>query len=312
MRRHALTSRLRRVLLDPRSAWWTRRSPEQLFARYGRLARRAGLGELSLVISFDCDTLADAEVVVDVHERLRQIGVLASYAVPAEILERGADAYRQVAATGAEFINHGYREHTVKEDGRYTSTLFYDRLTEDEVRADMVAGDRAVHAVLGRRPSGFRVPHFGTYQRPTQLRFLHGVLRELGYGYSSSTVPLWGFRRGPAFRDFGVLEFPVSGTATAPLDILDSWGFFAAPDRVHDAGDYAREGALAAELYRRAGAGILSFYADPSQIHSESVFFETVARWREVATPTSYEALARRLSSTPDAGATTSPTISAS
>jgi hypothetical protein len=276
-------------------AVWERVDPDRLFARYGRLARRAGLEELYLVLSFDCDTLADAAVAWDVHERLARLGVTPSYAVPGEILERGAHVYRRIVDTGAEFLNHGHREHTVKRNGTYVSTLFYDQLTPEDVLRDVVEGDRTVTTVLGVRATGFRTPHFGTYQRPAQLRALHSVLAELGYRYSSSTVPLWAFRRGPAFRDFGLIEFPVSGTASAPLEILDSWGCFAAPDRRMEAADYGLEGAAVAELYRRAGAGILSFYADPSQIHSEDVFFETVARWCDGAVPTSYGALAEWL-----------------
>jgi hypothetical protein len=121
------------------------------------------------------------------------------------------------------------------------------------------------------------------------------MLGRLGYAYSSSTVPLWGFRHGPVFRRFGLPEFPVSGTATAPLEILDSWGCFAAPGRRREAVDYAREGAAVAALYRSAGAGILSYYADPSQIHDQDVFFETVELWRSFAEPTDYADLVRGL-----------------
>lgn len=290
-------TRLTRAVREPRTVLWERRAPERLFDRYGRLARGQGLDRLHLVLSFDCDTLGDAEVAVDVHERLVRLGVTASYAVPGEILERGAHAYRQIAATGAEFLNHGYREHTVKRDGVYESTLFYDRISLEEVREDVLSGDRAVREVLARQPVGFRTPHFGTFQNPEQLRFLHELIGGLGYLYSSSTVPLFGFRFGPAFDRFGVLEFPVSGTATTPLEILDSWGCFAAPERTREPVDYGREGAALAGLYGRAGAGVLSFYADPSQIHDQGVFFDTVARWREIAEPTSYAALARELRS---------------
>jgi hypothetical protein len=293
----SLAAKLTRVAREPRTVVWERRAPEKLFERYGRLARGAGVDDLSLVLSFDCDTLQDAQVAWEVHERLIAIGVTASYAVPGEILERGAGVYQRIAATGAEFLNHGYREHTVLEDGVYTSTLFYDQMTAAEVREDVTAGDRAVTEVVGRRPRGFRTPHFGTFCRPQHLRDLHAVLVDLGYLYSSSTVPLWGFRRGPAFDDFGVLEFPVSGTASAPLEILDSWGCFAAPDRYREPEDYGREGAAVLDLYQRAGAGILSFYADPSQVHGQDVFFDTVARWRHAARPTSYAAIAERVSS---------------
>jgi hypothetical protein len=290
-----LASKVAYVAADPRNALWEQRPARSLFRRYGRLARRAGLDELFLVLSFDCDTSADAEVAWEVHERLLDLGVCASYAVPGEVLERGHDVYRAIAETGAEFLNHGYLEHTVKEDGVYRSTVFYDKLTAAEVRDDVVCGHRAVERIAGRAPVGFRTPHFGTYQRPEQLRFLHGVLAGLGYRYSTSTLPLAGFRFGPAFKRFGLLEFPVSGSATASLEILDSWGCFAAPDRRRDAADYEREGRAVTLLYRSAGAGILSYYADPSQIFDQPAFWETVSVWRSSARPTSYRELVELL-----------------
>jgi len=302
MRLADLGTHFRRLRTEPRTVIWERRAAERLFARYGRLARRAGLDDLRLILSFDCDTLSDAEVAWDVHRRLMDIGVVASYAVPGEILERGGEVYGRIAATGAEFLNHGHSEHTVKRHSVYTSTLFYDQLTPDEVRADVVAGHETVTSVIGRAPRGFRTPHFGTYQRAGQLRHLHGILRDLGYLYSSSTVPLQGFRRGPAFTVSGLLEFPVSGMASAPLMILDSWACFAAPDRQHDANDYGREGRAVLEHYQRAGAGVLSFYADPSQIHDQPVFFDTVAHWVQAARPTTYRELAEELRARRTAG----------
>lgn len=281
-----------RVLRAPREVAYARLGSERLFHRYGALARRAGLERLYLVLSFDCDTDEDAEVAPEVHARLLDLGVAASYAVPGEILERGAAAYRAIAASGAEFLNHGYREHTVKRGGVYTSTLFYHQLSADELEEDVRRGTAAVAEIAGRPPTGFRVPHFGTFQRISQLRSLHALLAAEGYAYSSSTLPIWGFRKGPLFRELGLVEFPVSGTASWPLRILDSWGFFAAPDRTEDGDAYLRESLAVAELYRRAGAGILSFYADPSQVHDQPAFFEAVARWREIAEPTTYGALA--------------------
>lgn len=292
-----IAAKLARAAREPRTVVWERRDPERLFERYGRLARDAGLDELYLVLSFDCDTMGDADVAWEVHERLVDLGVTASYAVPGEILERGADVYGRIAGTGAEFLNHGHIEHTIKRDGVYTSTLFYDQIPFDQVRSDVENGHRTVTDVIGREPVGFRTPHFGTFQRPAQLKFLHELLAGLGYLYSSSTVPLFGFRFGPASTRLGLLEFPVSGTASMPLSILDSWGFFAAPDRLFEPGDYGTEAERVAGLYQRAGAGILSFYADPSQVYDQDAFFDAVAGWAQVARPASYGEIARELTS---------------
>jgi len=289
------------VLTDPYRILYSVRAQagrDGLDRRYRRLAEQAGFRELYLVLSFDCDTQEDAETVLSVHDRLRDLGVTAVYAVPGELLNAAEPVYRKVAETGGEFINHGYRTHTYfdTERGRYASCFFYDQLPLETVRDDIVAGDRNLRSTLGIAPKGFRAPHFGTFQKPAQLRFQHGVLNELGYAFSTSTLPLHAYRFGPAFRDHGVLELPVSGMGSMPLRILDSWSCFRAPGRRFGPDDYVREGRLAADRFESLGIGLLNFYADPSHIHDRPEFFETVAHWARIARPVTYSRLLAELS----------------
>jgi hypothetical protein len=116
------------------------------------------------------------------------------------------------------------------------------------------------------------------------------VLQQLGYAYSTSTTPFYGLRHGPAFRHLGLLEFPVSGQGRDPLSILDSWGCFRAPDRVLGAEDYRRE-AVGMAQHLESGPGILNFYADPSHVADQPIFFDTMAELAKVATPVSYREL---------------------
>lgn len=266
--------------------------------RYRRLAEQAGFRELFLVLSFDCDTREDADTVMKVHDRVRALGVTPAYAVPGELLNKSERVYRQIAEAGGEFINHGYRDHTYFDiaRGRYASCFFYDQLPLNAVRDDIVQGDRNLRSTLGIKPIGFRAPHFGTFQKPDQLRFQHGVLQELGYSFSTSTLPLYAYRFGPAFRHFGVLELPVSGMGSMPLRILDSWTCFAAPGRRFGPDDFVREGRAAGEKFRSLGIGLLNFYADPSHIHDREEFFETVAYWAKIARPVTYRELLAELS----------------
>jgi hypothetical protein len=258
--------------------------------RHARLARRLGIDGVYLVLSFDCDTDEDAEVAWAVHERLAAIGVRPVYAVPGELLRRGAEVYRRIAGTGAEFLNHGGVEHTYfdTERSRHASCFFYDTLTPERVRRDVEEGHAIVADVIGRAPEGFRTPHFGTYQQPEQLRYLHGILGELGYRFSTSTTPGYGLRHGPAFDAFGLTELPVTGQPSAPLDILDTWAYFAAPDRTGDAAGYLDQAELLAEQAERAGAGLINVYGDPVHVHDSEEFFAAVERWASIATPVSY------------------------
>jgi hypothetical protein len=270
-------------------ATWARLHPSSSLAQYRAKAERAGLDRLYLVISFDCDTDEDIAIAWEVHERLLGLGICASYAVPGALLQQGSDTYRRIAATGAEFLNHGGRSHTYfdTERGEHRSNFFYDQQSRDILKRDIEEGDRIVTEVIGRKPVGYRTPHFGTFQRPDQLRFLHEVLLELRYTYSSSTTPFAGLRYGPAFTRFGLMEFPVSGQGSNPLSILDSWGCFRAPDRTLAPEDYKRE-ALGMARLLASGPGILNFYADPCHVANEPIFFETMAELARLAKPVGY------------------------
>ncbi len=288
----ALLSRLGRAAAHPvETAYraWSRLHGGGLIARYQSRARAAGIGRLYLVVSFDCDTAEDIAAAAGVHRRMRGIGITPAYAVPGALLEEGSATYRRIAADGAEFLNHGNRRHTYfdQREGRYKSCFFYDEESQALIEEDIVAGDRAVRAVLGAAPGGFRTPHFGRFQRPRDLRFLHRVLKRLGYRYSSSTSPFYGLRYGPVFDRFGLPEIPVSGGDSRALTIIDSWGCFEAPARRLGAEDYRAETVgLARRL--QGGSGVLNYYADPSHIVDQPVFFETMAELARLAQPVTF------------------------
>jgi hypothetical protein len=288
-------SKIKMAASDPAFAGYaalSRLHPSGALMSYRAKAAQVGLDRLYLVLSFDCDTPEDIAVACEVHERLLQLGICASYAVPGALLQEGSDVYQHIAATGAEFLNHGGRSHTYfdTQRGEYRSNFFYDQQPREVLKRDIEEGDRIVTEVIGTKPAGYRTPHFGTFQRPDQIRFLHEVLRGLQYTYSTSTTPLAGLRYGPAFRRFGLMEFPVSGQGSNPVSILDSWGCFRAPDRTLAAADYRRE-ALAMARLLASGPGILNFYADPCHIVGQPIFFETMAELARVSQPVAYRDL---------------------
>lgn len=290
-----IISKIKLVASDPLTAGyatWSRLTPSGSLAAYRTRAVRAGLDRLYLMLSFDCDTPEDIEVAWSVHERLLDFGICASYAVPGALLLAGASVYKKIADTGAEFLNHGGRSHTYfdADRGAYRSCFFYDEQARDVLEEDIVEGDRIVTEVIGIKPDGFRTPHFGTFQRREQLLFLHDTLRKLDYRYSTSTTPIAGLRFGPAFKNFGLMEFPVSGQGDNPLSILDSWGCFRAPDRVLSEADYKTQ-ALSMASHLNGAPGILNFYADPCHVADQPVFFETMEALAKLAKPVAYRNL---------------------
>jgi hypothetical protein len=299
-----MLDRLGLALRNPVLAAYTLRArldPRGLIRRYARLARAAGIDRLYFVLSFDCDTPQDIEAAWPVHERLTDLGARPVYAVPGELLLQGERVYRRIRDTGAEFLNHGYRQHTYFDEarGEYASCFFYDELPPESVDEDIRRGHETLSAFLGVPPRGFRTPHFGTFQRRSELQRLHATLACTDHAFSSSTTPFHAMRYGPAFRRRGLVELPVSGMGSAPLRILDTWNCFRAPNRRLTPEDYRAEGGAHLDALKAAGAGVLNYYADPCHIRDSDVFFETVGTWLAGAQPISFGELLERLSWSP-------------
>jgi peptidoglycan/xylan/chitin deacetylase (PgdA/CDA1 family) len=277
-----MLSKLLTLTKDPLLGVYVLRSkvaPAQLIDRLSRLTQGAGITSPRFLLSFDCDTDLDIEVVEGVHERLGRLGITPVYAVPGQLLERGRQVYARIAATGAEFLNHGWAEHTRLDRATmtYDSFLFYDRQSNDWITDDIRRGHASVAEVTGRAPMGFRTPHFGSYQTADQLAFLHGTLAGLGYRFSTSTVPFWGLRYGPVVRQFALSEIPVSGTFEKPLDILDTWTHRFLGEHGGEAG-YARQYARYRDFLKTGKPLLINVYGDPSQVYDWPGFFDAVAQ----------------------------------
>lgn len=266
--------------------------PSILHRRYFRYAQLQGLDRPYFILSFDCDTPNDLDVAWDVHSRLLQLGITPAYAVPGQLLEAGEATFRRIAETGAEFINHGYTIHAYFDEtrNRYASCYFYGELRRDEVRDDIMRGHDALLKVLGAPPMGFRAPHFGTFQKPDEVRFIHEICRGLGYQFTSSTGPIHGFRHGPLFDEYGLLEIPVTGSVDSPLVILDTWGCFEAPDRSRSPKDYFAHVERTALAFSKRPS-LINYYGDPSHIFRHDIFFSAMAHLRDHAHPTSFREL---------------------
>jgi len=237
------------------------------------------LNESIFILSFDCDTELDIEVLPAVIKRLKEIGIQPVLAVPGELIKKGTDVYHSLAKTGIEFVNHGYVQHTQLElpERVYVSSYFYHSLSRAEIRSDIVLGHKAIQEILGVSPTGFRTPHFGSFQKKSQLDFLRRLLKELGYKYSTSTTPVVGIKKGPYFKT-DVLEFPLTGCPNWPIKVLDSWGFAFAPKREVTKADYLDQISLMCHEIEAGNPLFINIYADPSQIYDWPEFFEAMLR----------------------------------
>jgi len=276
-----------------------RLAPQGLLKQYSSLCAESGMMGPGFILSFDCDTKKDFEVVSDVHARLNDLDIMPVYAVPGELLQRGEKQYRKVLDSGAEFINHGFAEHTTfnEDKGEYVCNFFYHLIGRDAVRMDIEQGHHVLTEFLGKGPVGFRTPHFGSYQDPGELSFLHSVLKELGYRYSTSTGPLVGLQKGPVTHRYGLAEIPVTGCYRWPATILDSFTFrFSGSDKFTQQ-SYIEEICALSDMMKQTNLPFLvNVYADPSQVYDWPEFFEAMSKLAQFNIP-SYGQLLDGLSS---------------
>ena len=230
-----------------------------------------------LILSFDCDTEEDIFCVEEVHTQLSELGVTPVYAVPGELLNKGAHIYRKLFENGAEFVNHGGRAHTYfdEKNNRHASCFFYDHQDYEVLKQDIYEGHNALKDVLNFTPSGWRTPHLGTFQKKNQLRFLYDILSDLKYTFSTSTMPEKAYKLGPIYRQNGMIEVPLTGIYQEPFNVMDTWAYFASPSRVKSQEDYVATAKKLA-LFAKAHPTLINIYGDPSHIYKQPVFFESM------------------------------------
>ncbi len=259
---------------------WHRRSPSALYSRYGNLSCKRGIKGRYLILSYDCDTTDDARAALDIVHKFRATGIPAVFAVPGRCIEAEAGSYREIHQAGFEFMNHGYLDHAQFDPalGRYTSITWYHEMSEAEIREDIRRGHDTIRNLLGIEARGFRAPHFGYYQSPDNLEIIYSEAARLGYSYASTTMPSHALHNGAAYpTGRGIIEFPLTGTFDRPEDLLDSWCYMAAPDRIYTPEDYVRQFRKMVYFFAQKNLPcILNYYADPSHIIDFKAYFDCI------------------------------------
>jgi hypothetical protein len=229
------------------------------------------------VLSFDCETDRDVKVLPLLLQQLQGAGITASFAVIGALAEKYPEQHRDLVRGGHEVLNHGYSEHTsISADGSYDSTLFYNELTRERMRDEIIRGGAAIEAACDVAPVGFRAPHFGTLGVAAgDVGRLHDVLRETGAQYSSSVTDLDALRLGGGSDDQTIPEFPLASHPDQPRGVLDSWSTVEAFGEDYVPGSLLDP--IDRILRRLAGSGGSRFgsvYLDPVQVVELPEFVE--------------------------------------
>ncbi|MEI6218977.1 MAG: polysaccharide deacetylase family protein [bacterium] len=253
----------------------------KIFSLSSSLTYANGIKKPYLILSFDCDSPEDAIASKELSVWLmRKKAIPAVFAVPGRRIESSPGTYSEISRAGFEFMNHGYLDHAEFNQalGRYTSTTWYHEMSETAVREDIRRGHDTIRNILGIEAKGFRVPHFGYYQSPEQLEVIYSESERLGYSYASTTMPSHALHNGAAYRAVrGIIEFPLTGTFDRPEELLDSWCYMAAPDRVYTPKEYVLQFCKMVNFFANNGLPcILNYYADPSHVIDSRAYFDCI------------------------------------
>jgi hypothetical protein len=201
-------------------------TPSLVWALRRRSMRNLKLAEPLIVVSCDCDTDDDTAVVLAIDAKFSQIGITPEYAVPGAVLLRGASTYLELHGRGRKFLNHGYFDHvTVLSNKIAENTFLYSDLNMFEIEDDMTRGHTVIKELFGSTPTGWRTPHFGSFEKRSQLALIATLCEKFGYTYSSSSTGFHSLKHGQINFSGFTAEIPVTGHGSAGLGVLDSWSF---------------------------------------------------------------------------------------
>lgn len=169
-----------------------------------------------LTLSFDCDYKKDVLFLPSLLNTLSGFSFKASFACVGKLVEKYPGEHKKIIENGHEIINHT-DSHP---DNEYLNKeQKFNELTREQKRAEIEKCHNICKNILGYCPTGFRTPHFGNLHTPD----VYGILKELGYKYSSSTVAVETTNNGLPFIDDGIIEFPVSTCPKHPFAVFDTW-----------------------------------------------------------------------------------------
>jgi len=223
---------------------------------------------VSFFLSFDCDNTSDADLLPELLLMLKQYGIPAAFAVCGELVEKKVEAYEKITAAGHEIINHGYSKHCeTLPDGSSHSTLFYNDLSENQIEEEIAKNHEVLENMLGVAARGFRVPHFGRFQTPSNIDLFYPLLKKQGYRYSSSVIMLHAKQRGYLEPGADMMEFPLSTRMGMPLSVFDSWNLLRVPGRLNTDDDFFPEFRRMVDTSLKGKQPIfLNVYFDPSHV----------------------------------------------
>lgn len=181
------------------------------------------IGKACLTISFDCDYPQDAEAIPDLLGVLNKYSFKTSFACVGHWIEIYPNQHMAILDSGHEIVNHTYShpDNEILNPGRKFKTISREEKKDEIERCHDIC-----KRILKYEPIGCRIPHF----KNLFTSEIYGILKELGYKYSSSTLLTNTKSCGFPFKTSdGVYEFPLSTCPKHPFTVFDTWHSFNSP-----------------------------------------------------------------------------------
>lgn len=170
-----------------------------------------------LTISFDCDYPEDVEAIPALLKTLDRYSFKTSFACVGHWIEKYPREHKMILDHGHEIMNHTYShpDNELLNPGRKFKLISREEKLEEVEKCHDIC-----RKILKYEPKGCRIPHFKNLFTPE----IYGILKELGYSYSSSTwltnTTTFGM---PFLSQDGIYEFPLSTCPSHPFTVFDTW-----------------------------------------------------------------------------------------
>ncbi len=170
-----------------------------------------------VTLSFDCDYPEDIEAIPDLLKLLKPYPYKTSFACVGYWIEKYPKEHAMILEHGHEIMNH---TQTHPDNDILTPGRKFKRISRDEKMAEISQCHEVCRKVLGYAPKGLRIPHF----KHLFTDEIYGLLKEMGYLYSSSTWVTGTTTYGRPFHaEHGIVEFPLSNCPLHPFTVFDTW-----------------------------------------------------------------------------------------
>jgi len=218
-------------------------------------------------LSFDVDFKNDVKALPWLIEKLNEYKLPAVFAVVGKYVEEFPDEHLMIVGC-EQIVNHEVINHTYTHPWNESDTeRHWDKLSAIEKEKEIIDCQDVCEAFLGRKPIGFRIPHFGAQFTED----IYEILARLNFKYDSSKISTQANNPNPYLVN-NIWEFPMSSCPLHPFDLFDTWhSLNRGPQHHNKPGQFYEMFEKLVKMAESNGAYV-NFYLDPQDVYKNEDF----------------------------------------